>query len=442
MTAPNHIAGSFVFTGIMCSFWNINIFASISSVVAIATFSILPDIDNPRAIIGRCVYPLALLLNRQFGHRTLTHSLLFVFSTVILASFLVKICHGNEHLHIIIFFSLSSHLILDMLTLHGVPLLYPFRRNTCVMPGNPDFRLRTGNIKTEGIVFVIFILTGIILLPLFTQGFWTSYNREFGTIDHCDRENHRTSCWVICEYSFVKDNNTVIGEGYIINSDKTKLVIFNGREVFSLSTDDRTLLIHYARPRRSSFMKTSRNICFIDVSVDSINRVFLNRICSGVLQSNINFHYRTQGLTMHTNYLAIANDFNFHVYADADTSRERLHEKLVLVCARIKKDSLQQMEPHHWYHKTIQRQEKLKQIIAALPAKDLYHKDKYLEELLDWKDKTKYFELKPYTPDVVMEAEKQLILSQLEQQKPILLSGQVNYLDFSVPDTHYKTSTR
>ncbi len=57
MTAPNHIAGGIVFTGIFTSLWNINIFTDPYYITATVIFSLLPDIDTPKSIIGKPFYP-------------------------------------------------------------------------------------------------------------------------------------------------------------------------------------------------------------------------------------------------------------------------------------------------------------------------------------------------------------------------------------------------
>jgi inner membrane protein len=36
------------------------------------------------------------------------------------------------------YFSVLSHLIFDMVTLAGIPLFYPFYKNPCVLPANPE----------------------------------------------------------------------------------------------------------------------------------------------------------------------------------------------------------------------------------------------------------------------------------------------------------------
>jgi inner membrane protein len=59
MTAPNHITGGIVFTGLFCSFFSINIFASPVFISVTILGSLLPDIDHTKSWIGKSVYPIA-----------------------------------------------------------------------------------------------------------------------------------------------------------------------------------------------------------------------------------------------------------------------------------------------------------------------------------------------------------------------------------------------
>jgi inner membrane protein len=74
MTAPNHITGGIVFTGLFCSFFSINIFANPIYFSNYFRF-LLPDIDHTKSWIGKSVYPIAKWLSRNYGHRTITHSI-------------------------------------------------------------------------------------------------------------------------------------------------------------------------------------------------------------------------------------------------------------------------------------------------------------------------------------------------------------------------------
>jgi inner membrane protein len=58
-----------------------------------------------------------------------------------------------------------------MLTRQGIPLLYPFKKNPCVIPGNPKFRLRSMDFKTESLAFVLFIILAFSCKDFFANGF-------------------------------------------------------------------------------------------------------------------------------------------------------------------------------------------------------------------------------------------------------------------------------
>ena len=73
MKAPNHIVGGYVFTGLVSSLLGWNIFTD--PVLLGVTFlgSLMPDIDHPRSLLGRSFFPISKVINRRFGHRTITH---------------------------------------------------------------------------------------------------------------------------------------------------------------------------------------------------------------------------------------------------------------------------------------------------------------------------------------------------------------------------------
>ena len=98
MTAPNHIAGGIVFTGIFTSLWNVNIFSNPYYLAVTIIVSLLPDIDTPKSIIGKPFYPISKWLYRKYGHRTITHSLLFC-AILTLITYVFEKLNGIEHTH-------------------------------------------------------------------------------------------------------------------------------------------------------------------------------------------------------------------------------------------------------------------------------------------------------------------------------------------------------
>ena len=90
--------------------------------------SLLPDIDLPKSKLGRLLKPISWPVNKLFGHRTITHSALWLIPYFILY---LKCAPYPPIAHIVTGLALGhiSHLLCDMTTPKGVPLLYPFSRH-------------------------------------------------------------------------------------------------------------------------------------------------------------------------------------------------------------------------------------------------------------------------------------------------------------------------
>lgn len=92
--------------------------------------SLLPDLDHPNSRIGRRLPSLSKITYNAFGHRGFTHTLFALILFVTGLFFLGKII-PNEFM--LLYPSLviglasgyASHLLLDALTMSGIPLLYP-----------------------------------------------------------------------------------------------------------------------------------------------------------------------------------------------------------------------------------------------------------------------------------------------------------------------------
>ncbi|MDR1340424.1 MAG: metal-dependent hydrolase [Prevotellaceae bacterium] len=192
MKAPAHIAAGITFTGVLCSIFDINIFQSYAYTSLCVIFSLLPDIDTTKSTVGKLVWPVAKLINRKFGHRTVTHSILFLFFIFLIlkALYYFNIIQNADY-YMIVEFSTLSHIILDMFTVSGVPFLYPFIRNACVIPGNPEYRFNTGDMKSELIITGVCGLLSFTMQPLFHNGFWTAQKLRHHKTRPPGKQQHR-----------------------------------------------------------------------------------------------------------------------------------------------------------------------------------------------------------------------------------------------------------
>jgi len=335
MKAPAHIATGITFTGILCSIFDINIFQSYNSILLCTFCSLFPDIDTTKSLIGKSLYPIAKFINHKFGHRTITHSLLFLvlfYATIKILIYFDFI--QNRDFLMIACFAVLSHLILDMFTLSGVPFFYPFLKNSCVIPGNPNYRFPVGDIKSELIVTGVCGILAFSMQPLFQNGFWTSYNRAFGTIKHVHRENNNTDKYILCDYSFIDNNVLYLGTALVIESQTNEIILFDKGQLFTLNSDNHQLKVNYTRPRPSNIPKEYQYIQFFGLTLDSLQLLMNNTLVTGLIQSNYNVQYIDKAITYNTNFINIKNKYNFHIIAMTDTTTRRNQELAELLAVQ------------------------------------------------------------------------------------------------------------
>ncbi|HEX8465531.1 MAG TPA: metal-dependent hydrolase [Abditibacterium sp.] len=127
----------------------------------------LPDADTPSSRVGLCLYPFATWMERRFGHRTVTHSLLGVALFALLIAPLLFFGWGALWFSALLC-GYASHLLADAATKAGVPLLWPSRARF-VFPGNDALRFVTGS-KAELTLLVCLFLLGALLIPFVHLG--------------------------------------------------------------------------------------------------------------------------------------------------------------------------------------------------------------------------------------------------------------------------------
>lgn len=105
-------------------------------VVAAAAGSLIPDLDHPQSMLSGWI-PGAGLVSLFTRHRGITHSILFCLALPVVVSFLMRSFIGvgiDGVLRLPLLCGMLSHLVADMLTPAGVPLLWPWRANFKVLP--------------------------------------------------------------------------------------------------------------------------------------------------------------------------------------------------------------------------------------------------------------------------------------------------------------------
>ena len=173
MRAATHLAFAGL-TGVVASGFGADL--NTASGAALAVGSLLPDIDTQHSGLGRFIKPISGTIERVFGHRTITHSLLGV---VILGIFSLPLLWLYSSTWVWLLVGVVTHIVLDAGNITGVPLLYPYRIQFW-MVHNRAWRVPYGSSKEFAWLAVI-SLTTVVLVPLSLDGFSPWFHRLLGT---------------------------------------------------------------------------------------------------------------------------------------------------------------------------------------------------------------------------------------------------------------------
>jgi inner membrane protein len=426
MKAPNHIIGGVVFTGIFASLWNVNVFSTVDLFLFTVVSTLLPDIDHPKSILGKMFYPISKALERNYGHRTITHSLLFLVVVSLISFSIEKHFFETSNYSIALFFAIFSHLILDMVTIQGIPLFYPFAKNPCVIPGNPRFRLRSSDYRAELMAFALFFFIGASCVNLFKHGFWTSYNRFFGTIRHLYREDRNADNLILVDYDYIHNSNEYTGKGYLLSSSQYKAVLFDDR-VIVLDSRDETTIVKSVKPSNTLYPKVIKELMFFNITKDSLISLCSGKVISGQIQSSEPVEIIEDNIRKRSNLFNFEFVYNFSISFLVDSTRLSLADQL-----KKKEIKLAQEKQEH-----LKKFNQIKQLRIACKKvenkvrieSDLYLKNKLQNELIDMRVKLETAEsgLINYYPDPILLFEIESLKRSLNQEHQILFSGIINY---------------
>lgn len=127
---------------------------------AVLLGSLLPDLDHPGSILGRLFRIISLPLSKLCGHRGFTHSLLaFCGLAILWETQITPRWDISADIFHALLLGYLSHLIADILTPSGVPLLWPLKARFALPILN-----KKNNKKGERFISVL-ILIGALFIP-------------------------------------------------------------------------------------------------------------------------------------------------------------------------------------------------------------------------------------------------------------------------------------
>ena len=391
MTLPNHIAGGIVFTGVFAGIAGVNILESPGLIVMTLVASTIADIDVPSSLWGRLLKPLSKRINRRFGHRTFTHSLLFMgllwsVTWIVCSSFAIEAPYPTVFL-----LAFGSHLIFDMMTVQGVLLFYPYKKQPCVIPADPNLRLKTNNPGSELAVFGFFVMSGLFMQPLMADGFWTSYNRMFGTLAHLQSEFEKSEDLLQVNYRYREASQEFSGIGYAIEATGSSTTLWSeqrGWEFLDGSpSSSRTVLevIPTHTDQQYSLVRQS----FVSISPDSLHRLLGNEVIyhlelAGNEQFEANYEAKDgrQQLRQSKFYLSLVESIGLREVVVSSKQREivyRTNPRIATLATRAAKLRRAQNQLASDRSEYRQRLTDLETKLAS--TKDIYRRTQLLDQL-------------------------------------------------------------
>lgn len=426
MTAPNHVAGGIIFTGLFCSFFSINIFANPVFISITFIGSLLPDIDHTKSWIGKSVYPIAKWLSRNYGHRTITHSIFFLIGIFLISAFIEKNFRDDYSISIILFFSILSHLIFDMVTLAGIPLFYPFYKNPCVLPANPEMRIRSGNIRQEGIILFIFCFLTFFMQDLFANGFWSTINNNFNDVKHQIKEYKKSPNVLNIEYDYDIYQTHYKGKGTYIQASENEIFILNQDKILTLKKDAPGLKMTLLKTSKTNHKIHESVIEINNLKESELNDLLKNKfIAAGTIYSNFGTALTNNPLEIKKKFI-LENKYNLafisHIQDTLFASKEKKVSELEI---KLRNEENQLInENKNYYLDLALLQEAKNKLKTDLSNYELNETKKQIIEL-----EKKVENYKPKTNLMIAEYKKQLEKIKSNQIGNITYSGQITYID-------------
>jgi len=299
MLAPTHSVFGIFLTLIILAIFGVQLSLHWSIILFAIIGAVLPDIDHPRSVIGKLFPYISIPLERKYGHRTVTHSLIgWVISTIIVSfilAVLVWILSLALNLGLgvwdllprwIAAFSISylSHLILDMFNKRGSQLFWPDLGRD-VIPRNAKFRPDSGS-KTEILVFFILLILLVPALPLSKFGLVSSLRWLLATPGSAIEEYMTQKTHSYLEFNGVisETKEPIAGVGEILAVQNKRIVILYKNVIYTLSDElSADILATHVRVKRTSEPIIFTRKVFKDESLGSL----LMQISKGALVSGI-----------------------------------------------------------------------------------------------------------------------------------------------------------
>ena len=288
MTAPTHIAFGLLTVASSFSLFSMSIHRNLPAVACAIIGSLLPDVDSPRSSIGRMMPLASIPIERRWGHRSITHSLLCMLALSVVTLPLLAYQSAS---YAAILLGYMSHLIADCATKSGVPLFYPHPA-VCVFPGSARYRVKTGSLMGEGTVLAVVVILLLAFMPISNMGgIWRSFRYLMATPSaaYSDYRGANTETYLNFEGQWRHTRERVRGKALILDARPAWFWIFFDGRVLTCGEHGAIL------PDKVRVEETDRPVRIQTIRLkdetyrELIKRIPKNSFVSGLLEADASF---------------------------------------------------------------------------------------------------------------------------------------------------------
>lgn len=170
MTGKTHASCGMLVGALTTQYFQTDIFSSVTVIILATLASLLPDICHTQSKIGRRFKVISFFVRLIFGHRTFTHSILFI----AIIAFLLQIIQTPNYYMAAIIIGLVSHVILDMINQKAWNYFIRYR-----LMWRHRFNLKTGGLVDLSLATALMVGTVYVLFQPFINDIISNWNTKF-----------------------------------------------------------------------------------------------------------------------------------------------------------------------------------------------------------------------------------------------------------------------